>query len=148
MPFFLKRLFFSLTVISMAFSLSACSGTRPENLGLNNGKFLPCPDSPNCVSSDEDPDDEQHFIEAIAGKWENVLPALVSQEHIKIITKTDNYIYAISSSRIFRYVDDLELHYRPATKTIAIRSASRLGYGDMGVNRKRVERLRGLIDGQ
>ncbi|NRB42836.1 MAG: DUF1499 domain-containing protein, partial [Pseudomonadales bacterium] len=39
----------------MALILSACSGTRPDNLGLNNGKFLPCPDSPNCVSSDEDP---------------------------------------------------------------------------------------------
>ena len=125
--------------------LSACSGVQPDNLGLHNGKLLPCPDTPNCVSSDEKPSDQVHYIKALNGQWESAQKVLLSQSDIDIISMTDNYIYATSTSLIFHFVDDLELHYRSDNKTIAIRSASRLGHSDIGVNRKRVERIRSLM---
>jgi uncharacterized protein (DUF1499 family) len=46
---------------------------------------------------------------------------------------------------VFGFVDDLELHLRPAEKLIAVRSAARLGHSDLGVNRKRVEGLRAVL---
>jgi len=63
----------------------------------------------------------------------------------KIIRQTDNYLHAECSSAVFGFVDDLELHLRPEQNLIAVRSAARLGRSDLGVNRKRVEKLRSLL---
>jgi uncharacterized protein (DUF1499 family) len=63
----------------------------------------------------------------------------------KIITEKDDYIHAEYTSALFRFVDDVELYFDKAKKIIHVRSASRVGYGDMGVNRKRVEELRALF---
>ena len=63
----------------------------------------------------------------------------------KIITSTDDYLHAECSSAVFGFVDDLELHLRRGENLIAVRSAARLGHGDFGVNRKRVEQLRALL---
>lgn len=59
-----------------------------------------------------------------------------------IITQDQDYLHAECRSAVFGFVDDLELHLRPDTKIIAVRSAARLGYSDFGVNHKRVEELR------
>ena len=64
---------------------------------------------------------------------------------MKIISLTDEYIHAECTSAVFGFVDDLELHLRPQEKLIAVRSAARLGYSDLGVNRKRVESLRAAL---
>ncbi len=70
----------------------------------------------------------------------------------KIITSKNDYLHAECRSALFGFVDDLELHLRPGEKMMAVRSASRLGYADFGVNRKRVEQLhsellrKGLIE--
>jgi len=66
----------------------------------------------------------------------------------KIIRFTDDYIHAECTSAVFGFVDDLELHLKPAEKIIAVRSASRLGHSDLGVNRKRVEGLRAVLSRQ
>jgi uncharacterized protein (DUF1499 family) len=63
----------------------------------------------------------------------------------QIITVTDDYVHAECRSAVFGFVDDLELHLRLGQNSIAVRSASRLGHGDFGVNRKRVESLRTLL---
>ena len=62
-----------------------------------------------------------------------------------MVTATSDYIHAECSSAVFGFVDDLELHLRPAQNIIAVRSAARLGHGDFRVNRKRVEKLRSLL---
>jgi len=62
-----------------------------------------------------------------------------------MITKTDVYLHMECKSLIFRFVDDLELLLTPTTGIIDIRSASRLGKSDFGVNRKRVESLRQVL---
>jgi hypothetical protein len=64
------------------------------------------------------------------------------------LPKTDDYLHAECSSAFFGFVDDLELHLRPSQNLIAVRSAARLGHGDFGVNRRRVENLRSLLINQ
>lgn len=62
-----------------------------------------------------------------------------------IVTQTDNYLHAECQSALFGFVDDLELHLKAANAVIDVRSASRLGYSDLGVNRRRVEDLRSQL---
>jgi len=130
-------------------SLFSCSGTRPVNLGIKEGRLAPCPSTPNCVSSDAA--DSAHAIAAFqlvappVESWRALRATLGSLPRTQIVTVTDDYIHAECSSAIFGFVDDLELHLRPSQNSIAVRSAARLGHSDFGVNRKRVENLRGVL---
>jgi len=130
-------------------SLFSCSGTRPSNLGVKDARLAPCPSSPNCVSSDDA--DTGHRIAAFqlavpaSEAWRAVRSAVGGLARTKIITDTDDYLHAECSSAFFGFVDDLELHLRAADHLIAVRSAARLGHGDFGVNRKRVEDLRSSL---
>ncbi len=127
--------------------LTACTGTAPTHLGVANGQLAPCPTSPNCVSSQASNDDERHFIDAISyrGAKEDIYNALVreiqSQQRTKIMAHTDNYLRAEFSSAVFGFVDDVEFYF-PQEPMIHVRSASRKGKSDFGVNRKRIELLR------
>ncbi len=139
----------ALLVVSV--TLFGCSGTRPVDLGVVDRSLPACPETPNCVSSDEDPLDAQHYIPAIsasgdsAAVWDAVRAAVEDLPRTTIISETGDYLHAESVSRIFRFVDDLEVHWRPSEGVVAVRSASRVGRSDFGVNRKRVERLRELL---
>jgi uncharacterized protein (DUF1499 family) len=130
-------------------SLFSCSGTRPINLGIKDGRLASCPSSPNCVSSDAA--DSAHSIAAFellvppADGWRALRALLEELPRTKIISANEDYIHAECSSAVFGFVDDLELHLRSAQNSIAVRSASRLGHSDFGVNRKRAENLRGLL---
>jgi len=130
-------------------SLFSCSGTRPANLGVKDGRLADCPSSPNCVSSDAA--DSAHSISAFrlivtpTDGWRALRALLKELPRVQIITASEDYIHAECSSAVFGFVDDLELHLRSAQNSIAVRSASRLGHSDFGVNRKRVESLRGLL---
>jgi uncharacterized protein (DUF1499 family) len=130
-------------------SLFSCSGTRPANLGVKDGRLANCPSSPNCVSSDAA--DSAHSISAFqiiippADAWRALRALLEELPRVQIITANEDYLHAECSSAVFGFVDDLELHLRSGQNSIAVRSASRLGHSDFGVNRKRVENLRGLL---
>jgi uncharacterized protein (DUF1499 family) len=132
--------------------LFSCAGTRPLTLGVHDGRLAPCPASPNCVSSDDT--EASHRIEpfrlamAAAEGWSAARAAVAGLPRAKIITDTDNYLHAECSSAFFGFVDDLELHLRPSEGLMAIRSAARLGYSDLDVNRKRAEQLRALLQKQ
>ena len=129
--------------------LFSCSGTRPANLGVKDGRLASCPSTPNCVSSDAT--DSDHAIPAFqlavppVEAWRALRSVLESLPRVQIVTVTDDYIYSECSSAFFGFVDDLEFHLRPSQNIIAARSASRLGHSDFGVNRKRVESLRALL---
>ncbi len=73
--------------------------------------------------------------------------AVAAMPRTEIVTQTDDYIYAECTSKTMGFVDDLELQLRPSDDVIAVRSASRIGYGDMGVNRARIESLRQALTG-
>jgi len=129
--------------------LFSCAGTRPSHLGVKDSRLAPCPASPNCVSSDDA--DPAHLISSLqlalppGVAWPAVRATVAGLPRTKIITQTDDYLHAECSSAVFGFVDDLELHLRPAQNLIAVRSAARLGRSDLGVNRRRVENLRSLL---
>jgi uncharacterized protein (DUF1499 family) len=134
--------------------LIGCTGTPPTNIGVKEGKLAACPSSPNCVSSQSQAEDKEHYIQPLhyAGSRDEAKAALISviesMKRARIITVRDDYVYAEFTSRIFRFVDDVEFYFDDATKTIHVRSASRLGHSDLGVNRKRIETIRLLFDRQ
>nr|WP_272908876.1 DUF1499 domain-containing protein [Nitrospina gracilis] len=133
-------------VAGLALLLTACSGTRPDHLGVTGGRLAPCPDSPNCVSSFAT--DAEHKVEPLTfqGEPEAVMQAiqeeLARRDRVEIVTQQPHYLYAEFTSRVFRFVDDVEFLIDAETKTLHFRSASRLGRSDLGVNRERVESIR------
>ncbi len=128
-----------------------CAGSRPTDIGVQEGRLTACPDSPNCVSSDA-PDGDEHQIAplplhgSVQDGWKAARTALESMERTQVVHETDGYLHAECTSALMGYVDDLELHLRADEGLIAVRSASRLGYSDMGANRARVEELRKRIE--
>jgi uncharacterized protein (DUF1499 family) len=133
----------------LSMPLFSCAGKRPTNLGVEASRLAPCPSSPNCVSSDAD--NSAHSIAAFAlavpsrDGWLAVRESVESLPRTKIISETADYLHAECTSAFFGFVDDLELHLRTAEGVIAVRSAARLGYSDLGVNRRRIEDLRALL---
>ena len=127
-------------------TINGCSGKKPDNIGVKNNRLADCPDKPNCVSSDTA--DEKHKIAPfqikgdVESKWAQIIESVQAGTRVNIVTSTETYLHAEYTSLIFRFVDDLELLLDTSTGVISIRSASRLGTSDFGVNRKRVEALR------
>jgi len=119
---------------------------RPGNLGVTNGRFAACRRTPNCVSSQADPSDREHYIAPIAFRGDAmaaVRRAVAAMPRATVISEKENYLYAEFRSKLLGYVDDVEFFYDGAA--IQVRSASRLGRRDFNVNRNRVEQLRALI---
>ena len=131
------------------YAVISCAGKRPTNLGIESSRLTSCPSSPNCVSSDAV--DSSHSIAAFVlavpprDAWLAVRGSVEGLPRTKIIAATADYIHAECTSAVFGFVDDLELHLRIAEGVIAVRSASRLGYSDLGVNRRRIEDLRAIL---
>lgn len=129
--------------------LFAFSSVRPGNLGVRAGRLSPCPCSPNCVSSDADDIDHNVPLFELARPgldgWQAVKQAVLQLPRVTLVSETQDYLHAECRSGFFGFVDDLELYLRADQKTVAVRSAARLGYSDFGVNRKRVEVLRAAL---
>lgn len=139
-----------LFVISLA--VQSAMAKRPTNLGLADGRLRPCPASPNCVCSQDA--DEGHKIEPLRfeGTPEEAMARLKSvinqMPRTNIVTSGDNYLHAEFTSAVFRFVDDVEFAVEPHSKLIQFRSASRVGYSDFGVNRRRMESIRAAFKKQ
>jgi uncharacterized protein (DUF1499 family) len=123
---------------------------RPTNLGVKDGRLAPCRHTPNCVSSQAEPHDQEHYISPIAfrGSMRDVRAAVEAMPGTTVITANANYLYAEFRTRIMRYVDDVELYYEERAGVVHVRSASRLGRRDFGVNRNRIEELRSRLRGR
>ena len=136
-------------VIVLLFVLGVISrsGKLP---GMQDGALLPCPNTPNCVCSEYD-DDSRHFIKPIDLSGNDVseslgmLNALIREMGGTVQSEQADYLAATFSSALFGFVDDLELRADPSAGLIHVRSASRVGRGDQGVNRKRVETLKAMF---
>lgn len=124
-------------------TLLSCAGERPASLGVQDNRLATCPDSPNCVSSFDTR--ESHGIEPLTGNLAQVRAALEQMPRASIISSEGNYLYAEFTSRLMGFVDDVEFLADPAAGVVHVRSASRLGHSDLGVNRERVENLRTLM---
>jgi len=110
-------------------------------IGIVNGKLHPCPKSPNCVSTQAT--DEKQKIEPINYSGSlidakaKIIGIINSLKRSKIITNEDNYVHIEFRTATFRFVDDVEFLFDDKEKVIHFRSRARMGYSDMGVNRKR-----------
>jgi uncharacterized protein (DUF1499 family) len=128
--------------VMLTLSLTA---RRPDNLGVVGGKLSPCPSSPNCVCS---MDSGQAAIEPLSfdgdpeDAWKRAKEAVARLPGAVIRKEEGGYLHAECTSFLFRFVDDLELLMDERARVIHVRSASRAGHSDLGVNRARVERAR------
>jgi uncharacterized protein (DUF1499 family) len=135
--------------------LTGCAGTPvPAEVGLRNDGTVPPaappPKSPNCVSSYVDPgSDPEHGAVPIArGPLDPdearaaVRSIIEADERTEILADVPGYLHAAAYSRFWKFPDDVEFWFPVDEPVIHFRSAARLGYGDMGVNRKRMERIR------
>ena len=122
------------------------AGSPPAALGVRDGRLAPCPASPNCVSSQAA--DADHRIAPIAytgdaaGALSKLARVIAAQGGATIAAQHDGYLYATFQTPLMGFVDDVEFIVDPARRMIDVRSASRLGRRDFGVNRKRIEALR------
>lgn len=132
------------SLLSMLPLLTACAGEAPQNIGVQDGRLTPCPDSPNCVSSYAS--DEQHGIAPLRASLDQIEAILIATDRTNIVERSDNYLYAEFTTRLMGFVDDVEFLYDEAAGVTQVRSASRLGYSDLGANRNRIEDIRARLD--
>ncbi|MGX5219909.1 DUF1499 domain-containing protein [Pseudomonas segetis] len=130
--------------LMMGLALSACSASPPASLGVHAGRFEPCPSSPNCVNSQAT--DSEHGIAPLALNGDPaetqalLLQVIAEQPRATLIKAEGNYLRFEFTSAVLRFVDDVE--FLVGMHQVEVRSASRLGYSDMGVNRQRIETIR------
>ena len=129
------------------------SGKRPANLGAKNGKLAPVVNKPNNVSSQADVNDRAHYVAPIeftgdaAAAFQKLVRVVRAQPRASVITQDAQYLHAELSTPLMGFVDDVEFLLAPEQTLIHLRSAARLGYSDLGVNRKRIESLRAQFAG-
>jgi uncharacterized protein (DUF1499 family) len=119
--------------------LGVASCAMAEGVGTDNGRLRPCPGSPNCVVSEGSDANILPFFLTSQEGWERLRQAVIAQGG-NIEREDDGYLHATFKSRLFGFVDDLECR-RDGTMA-QVRSASKVGWWDLGANRRRVERLR------
>ena len=128
--------------------VSSCGVPLNNKIGVKESKLSPCPSTPNCVCSQAQTDDKEHYILPFSyntsknDAYKKIKELIQLSKRTKIISETDDYIHVEYTSMIFRFIDDVEFYFPKEEKLIHVRSASRLGKSDIGVNRKRIESLR------
>jgi len=139
--------------VTMLFFILGMVSRSGEPPGLVEGMLSKCPDRPNCVCS-EYAEDTAHYIPPLRippDNQRNILPLLnsiIGEMGGIVLAERDAYLAATFRSAIFGFVDDLEVRIDADRQLIQIRSGSRVGYSDRGVNAKRIERLRKLYEAE
>lgn len=120
--------------------------SRKNDSDLTPSVLADCPDIPNCVSSQASNPSQRVEPFACGGSCSETLSQLeailLSMSDASIVVATESYVRVEFTTTLFRFVDDLELLADPETKVLHVRSASRVGTWDLGLNRRRVETLR------
>ncbi|MBB5347634.1 DUF1499 domain-containing protein [Desulfoprunum benzoelyticum] len=145
-----KMILFLLLALALVLVLAILkNGRTPANLGLRQGRLSPLPFTPNAVSSRTE--DEKRYVPPLpfAGDRQQTHRALRQAiggypGKVRIVTDTPSYIHCVFSSATFGFRDDVEFHLDESSRTVHFRSASRLGYSDLGVNRRRYKTLAAL----
>lgn len=136
----------SIVLLFILTRLGVFSGRRPEGLGVKAGRLAPCPDSPNCVSTQAV--DAEHWIDPIPyaisspEAKERLLRVIRAMLHARVIVNEPSYLYVEFRTFLMQFADDVEFYLDEDERVIHFRSASRLGYSDMGLNRRRMDRIR------
>lgn len=143
-PLLLGALILTLFVLIAGAALAIKSQAQPAGIGLVDGKLAPCPETPNCVVS-ESGADAKHAVDLLPGTDWRRLRTAVAQAGGVVVQDNGRYLHAVFTSSLFRFVDDVEARLDDAAGVIHIRSASRVGRSDFGVNRQRVAKIRRLM---
>lgn len=111
-------------------------------------RLAPCPETPNCVSTQSPPSDQLHYIAPIpftgaaVDANRRMVDIVRGMPRTSVITAEGDYLHVEFRSRIFRFVDDVEFYFDGTAGLIHFRSAARMGRSDLGVNRRRMEEIR------
>lgn len=138
-------------VVLVCILVAGCAGRMPTALADGSGRFAPCPASPNCVSSDAPASDAVHAIAPLVlrGSADAAFAALGEHlratERVDVVVAETGYVQAVFTTPLMRYRDDVEFALEREQGRIRVRSASRVGYGDMGLNRERIESIRAAL---
>jgi uncharacterized protein (DUF1499 family) len=140
-------------LVLLVAQLGAFSGQSPANMGVRDGRLRPPSKTPNSVSSQADlwaqhPMQDYARIASLAVKGSG--PATMAQIRriaealpgAKVVEARDDYVYVQFTTRWMKFVDDAEFWFDPAHNVVQLRSASRVGRKDFGVNRARIEAIR------
>ncbi len=139
-----------LAVVSIVFFAIGLYSETISPSGLANGQLSPCPEKPNCISSESAPSDD-HAVAALAiTPFMGEEPLLKVKEVIELLGgdvnySDETYMASTFTSTLFGFVDDVELRFDQGNNLLHVRSSSRVGYSDFNVNRRRVERIRELL---
>jgi uncharacterized protein (DUF1499 family) len=130
-------------------TLFSCQAPRPKSLGVKEMEgsmvFEKCPDKPNCINSHYK-EDKDHHLAPLKYKTtkeqakELLLKVIAREPSAKVVTNKEDYLHVEYTSSLFKFVDDVEFHFHKEG-LIHFRSASRSGYSDLGVNRKRMSQI-------
>ena len=151
----MNRLTITLILVSISGFLAGCAGTPvPDEVGLRPDGGIPDPapppSSPNCVSSyvdpaaDPDPGADPILRGEHSAEEARVLirTLLETEKRVDILTDIPGYLHAVQYTALWKFPDDVEFWFPDDEDVIHYRSAARLGKSDLGVNRKRMERIR------
>ena len=141
--------FFSIIVLLLGLTLLTLlvkNNITPTNLGETNGSLAPLPRTPNAVSSQTSDIrkkvDPFPFKQNLTESKNSIKIILEDFEGLTLLHESKNYIHAFTTSKTMRFHDDIEFFFDERSKVVHFRSASRIGYSDMNVNRNRYERLK------
>jgi len=132
------------------FFFGGCGESPLSNLGVRGNRLAPCPSSPNCVSSQSD--EEKHRIDPLrytstpAAAWDRLKTVVRGMDRTTPVRETADYLH-VEFRTLLGFVDDVEFYLDERERVIHLRSASRMGYWDLGVNRKRMESIRAGFGG-
>ena len=135
----------SISGLMTIFMVSSVSGAGAEGLGATEYKLAPCPDSPNCVSTQSE--GKRHAMEPLPylqtrqTSRERILSILKGMRRMEIVKLTESTIHVEFRTALWKFVDDVEFFFDDRARVVHFRSASRVGYYDFGLNRRRMKEI-------
>lgn len=140
-----------LLVLILLFAFIVPNLKIPNEIGLIGDTLASLPRSPNAVSSQTNQKDkyvEPLYIDRSVKESQEKITKILTEIGCHIVTKSETYIHATSTSDIFHFRDDLEFFFDQNQQRVHFRSASRVGYSDLGVNRDRYMKIKKLYESQ
>ena len=138
--------------VAVSTMLTGCASLTGGSTGIVDGQLHPCPPGPHCVSSDETRVDYRISALKTASDadavWRALRAYVIALPRTEVVDQQTDYLHLTSTSRWLRFTDDVEFLLRKKRGEIAMRSSSRVGYYDFGVNRERLESIRTALRAQ
>jgi len=136
-----------LLIISILLSFQIYKNlTTPNTIGLINDSFKPLKNTPNGVSSQASTEDKKvkpfKMNTSISDAKQKIKKLILSYENTKLVNEETNYLHFVFTTNFFRFKDDVEFYFDSENNLIEFKSQSRIGYGDMGTNRERYDKIR------